>query len=446
MEILSYLTELVKTRKEVGIAGLGTIYKKKSPGRYDIQTHSFLPPAYTLEFTEDVKESNALAEFISKNKNISVDSSSYYVEQFAEGLLKQLEETGEADLDELGKLSISDNGVIFSPSGLADFGFEFYGLPSLKDDISLREESYATEQEAHFHERLDLEDHNADLSDGTSERDEQPVYDEISEIKHQGTPKPPVFIETTEDLEEEPANEQVISENENSNPDQKEAENQTIENNPDNRHPDTEEKADHYWNFDKAHSLNTDEPAEDLVESEITNKTGTPAYLKVIIALAILLVIAVGVYFIRPELFKAGTPKQQTKAPAINASQPGIDSAAKADSALNAARSATLTVDSLKDTTAVVKPVVPPDTTTTWEVIGASVVRQEVNQVVADMKRRGITGKVIPNMPGKRRIKISIATFYDEASARAGRKALVVKLKNPDLYIYQNKHTNTQIK
>lgn len=446
MEILSYLTELVKTRKEVGIAGLGTIYKKKSPGRYDTQTHSFLPPAYILEFTEEVKESNALAEFISKKKNISVDSSSYYVEQFAEELLKQLKENGEADLDELGKLSISDDRVIFSPSGSANFGFEFYGLPSLKDDISLREESYAKEQEIHFHERLDLEDHNADLTDGSLELDEQPVYDEISEIKHRGTPKPPVFVETAEDLEEEPANELVISENENSNPDQKEAEKLTIENNPDNSHPITEEKADHYWNFDKAHNLNTDEPAEDLNEAEITNKTETPAYLKVIIALAILLVIAVGVYFIRPDLFRGGAPKQQTKAPAMNASQPGIDSAAKADSALNAARSATLTVDSLKDTTAVVKQVVPQDTTTTWEVIGASVVRQEVDQVVADMKRRGITGKVIPNMPGKRRIKISIATFYDEASARAGRKALVVKLKNPDLYIYQNKHTNTQIK
>lgn len=444
MEILSYLTELVKTRKEVGITGLGTIYKKKSPGRYDTQTHSFLPPAYTLEFTEVVKESTALAEFISKKKNISVESSSYYVEQFAKELLNQLKENGEADLDELGKLSISDSGVIFSPSGSANFGFEFYGLPSLKDDISLREESYATEQEAHFHERLDLEDHNADLSDGSPEQDEQPVYDEISEVKIQETPGPPVFIETTEDLEEEPANEPVILENQESDPNQEEAENQTVENNPDNRHPNIEEKADHYWNFDKSHNLNTDEPAEDLNEAEITNKTETPAYLKVIIALAILLVIVVGVYFIRPELFRAGTPKQQTEAPAKNANIPKTDSIAKTDSVLNA--TPVQTTDSLKDSTAAVNPVLPSDTTTTWEVIGASVVRQEVDQVIADMKRRGINGKIIPNMPGKRRIKISIATFYDEASARAGRKALVVKLKNPDLYIYQNKHTNTQLK
>jgi len=44
-------------------------------------------------------------------------------------------------------------------------------------------------------------------------------------------------------------------------------------------------------------------------------------------------------------------------------------------------------------------------------------------------------------MPGKRRIKMSIATFKTEESAKEGRRLLVKKLNNNDLYIYQNKNT-----
>jgi hypothetical protein len=428
MEILSYLAELIRTRKEVGITGLGTIYKKKSPGRYDVQTHSFLPPGYVLEFTEEVKENTALAEFVSKKKNISFESSSYFIAQLAEELLRQVKDNREADLGELGRLSASENGLTFSPSGAVDFGFEFYGLPSFKEVSAQQEETYAKEQEEHFHERLDLEDHNADLGDGTAEPDEQPVYEEISEIRHQKTPETPGFIETAENLEDERVEDTAIFEN--------------------NASVVAETKADHSPNFDKAH-FNRFEPAEVPGEVEIEEKPKTPAYIKVIIAGAILLAIGVAIYFLKPELFngRAGKEQEQTKGPVTNPGQLKIDSAAKADSILRTAQTAPVNPDSLKETAAVINPALSIDTATTWEVIGASVINQkEADWFIAQMKAIGVTAKVIPKIPGKRRIKISIATFQDEASARKGRKELVLKLKNPELYIYQNKHTNTQIK
>jgi hypothetical protein len=428
MEILSYLTELIRTRKEVGISGLGTIYKKKSPGRYDAQTHSFLPPSYAIEFTEEVKENKALAEFVSRKKGISVDSSSYYVEQFAEELHRQVKDNGEADLGKLGKLSASDTGLTLASSGAVDLGFEFYGLPSFKEESAQHEATYAKEQEEHFHERLDLEDHNADLSDGTAEPDEQPVYDEISEITHQKTPESPLYIETAEDLEEHPVEDTPILENE---------------------VPAAEAKANHYWKFDEAHNVDQIEPANVPDEAETEHKPAIPAYIKVIIAGAILLTVGVAVYFVKPELFKGETGKEQeqTKGPVTNPGQLKIDSAAKADSILRAAQTAVVNPDTLKDTAAVINQALSTDTVTTWEVIGASVINQkEADWFITQMKAIGITAKVIPKVPGKRRIKISIATFQDEASAMKGRKELVRKLKNPELYIYQNKHTNTQIK
>ena len=65
MDILLYLSELLETRKTVGIVGLGTLYKKKSPGKYDAEKHAFIPPSYSLAFSSEIKEQEELANFIS---------------------------------------------------------------------------------------------------------------------------------------------------------------------------------------------------------------------------------------------------------------------------------------------------------------------------------------------------------------------------------------------
>lgn len=146
MDILSYLTSLIKTRKEVGIPGLGTIYKKKSPGRYDAETHSFLPPSYVLEFTEEIRESDALINYISKQRNISADASSYYVEKFAEDIHKELQENHEASLHPLGTLSDASGQLEFKADTAQNFGFDFYGMPALKDEV-VTERTAATAEE-----------------------------------------------------------------------------------------------------------------------------------------------------------------------------------------------------------------------------------------------------------------------------------------------------------
>jgi len=468
MDILSYLIELLKARKEVGIVGLGTIHKKKSPGRYDAETHSFLPPGHKLEFTEELEEQSALAEFISKKKNISFDSSKYYIEQFAEELQKQLRETGHADLGELGSFTADEDGIFFNPHAPTNFGFDFYGLPSVKDEVPaqenksitahdepsvITEEANSAEQqeifEAHIaaeneqrndldeyteeegpavleeqnevtEEQLDLEDNNADLSDGHDEPDDQPVYEEISEFKQEQNTPQPAFIETPEGQEEEtePTYISPVPVYQTPVPDVSSAKN---------------EKTDPYWNFDKAHDLRLAQfyDSPDKIEKEAR---GMPAYLKVIIAGTVLLALIASVYFIRPDLFNKAGIKAPVKAPVRQKEVLKTDSVILTDTTGKPSELINPVPDTLKKQAAVTVPAVQADTITTWEVIGASVINQkEVDQVLADMKKGGINAKVMPAMPGKRRIKISIATYYDETSAREGRKELALKLKNPDL-------------
>jgi hypothetical protein len=467
MDILSYLSELIKIRKEVGIAGLGTIYKKKSPGRYDAETHTFLPPSQVLDFIAEVKEDRSLSEYVSQQKGLSFDSSAYYVGLFVEDLQRQLRESQEASFGELGKLQLREGKLTFTPSQAYAIGFDFYGLPSLKDklpedkDASVPQEfadqipeqgiienqpepvqgqnaaqQPATENIAaqnELEERLDLEDANADFGDGSEEFDNQPVYDEISEPLSAATPPAPVFIETSEGLEEEFEQEEELSAA------RSHQEAPVVEG--------VEEEYKEEETNNELHQV-TKKTTEEIVrpaEAELERKdNGTPVYLKIIIAGAVLFAAAIALYFLKPDLFNRNSVQERVIPPIVKTDSLKTDSVAKTDSLVKAAQNQATAQDTLKkDTVIAEKPVASADTVTTWEVIGASVLNEkEVKQTLGQFKKIGITGKIIPNMPGKRRIKISIATFYDETAARTGRAELVIKLKNPDLYIYQNKHTH----
>jgi nucleoid DNA-binding protein len=460
MDILSYLTELIKTRKEVGISGLGTFYKKKSPGRYDVETHSFLPPSYTLAFTEESRESQSLITYISKKRNISTEAATYYIDQFAEETIKQLSEKQHVDFGEIGILSGTPGSLIFNPKDQLNFGFDFYGLPPLKEEATaITNENIsdaeivnepAIEQPLSFEqepiiteEQLNLEDNNADLSDGSDEievivhhheekpaRDDQPVYDEISEIKIAQKPTSSISIETPEGLDDDsnvvegPTAPKVVN----------------------------------------APFFNTPSPLEPQIAEPIETEEesqGLPLYLKIIIAFAIIVAIGLAAYFIKPDLFNGALNKSDNNLHdnselIKNNDKIRADSIAEADSIRIINEKAIQTADSIKKDSLAVSPVKPaptpavsgaivsgPEGPVTWEVIGASVINQkEADKFIAQMKAIGITAKVIPTLPGKRRLKISIATFKDEESAREGRKLLVTKLKDPGIYIHQNKHTH----
>jgi nucleoid DNA-binding protein len=157
MDILSYLLELLQQRKEVGITGLGTFYKKKYPGRYDKEKQTFLPPGYTLQFSTDLTEEEALADFISTKRNISNDSAKHYITQFAEEVNQKLELDHEAELENTGRLFFTEHeGLSFEPVKNINYGSEFYGLPSLPETA--------------------IEDVKPD-----STKEDEEVYDEIAE-------------------------------------------------------------------------------------------------------------------------------------------------------------------------------------------------------------------------------------------------------------------------
>jgi hypothetical protein len=449
MDISSYLSELVQTQKLIGIPGLGTIYKKKSPGRYDVATHSFVPPSYTLDFTEEVKEETALAEFISKNRGLSMAATIYFIQEFSSQVHRQLDDQKEVDLESIGKLSRVDGQVIFKPATELNYGFDFYGLPSIKAEPPVIPAEKTQEPVIRAEETSGAA---ADQDQAT----EEPAPPEETVVQEQPAVEEPIVEQpdVEEPAEEEPAAEEPT-------PESVAADNEVSEENPGTGGKSAQQLHDEIeaLNYYRAKTpsdlplsdqedtiLNLKEP--ELVISPVIDhgefisvfpdeeKKTTPVFLKVLLVILILLIILTATYILKPDLVNgwlgnSPAAPQTTVMPkdTLQETAPVRDSALVNDTAKNIPAAA----DTVKARPAAT------DTATTYEIIGASVLNQkEADYFILLMKRSGVRAKVVTNMPG-RRLKMSIATLKDKKSADLERERLEKKLKIDGIYIYRNK-------
>jgi len=154
MDILSYLLALLQQRKEVGITGLGTFYKKKYPGRYDKEKQTFLPPGYTLQFSTEVTEEEALVNFISTKTDITNEDARNQIARFVEEVNQKLELDHEAELQNIGRLFFTEQGVDFEPVKDMNYGSEFYGLPSLAETVVTETKTVLPQDEEEVYDEI----------------------------------------------------------------------------------------------------------------------------------------------------------------------------------------------------------------------------------------------------------------------------------------------------
>jgi len=459
MDILSYLSELLQTRKIIGIAGLGTLYKKKKPGRYDAETHSFIPPGYTLAFTSEIKEEIVLPALISKNRRVSAETSIYFINEFSTAILQQLNDHQEARLGDLGKLLKVNEEITFEPADASTYGFDFYGLPAVKAEEPLAEELIP--------ETPSVEESQAEIA-----REEQHLI--ITEVPEDEDNAEPIVTEEMPVVEEDiPVDEPTLA--------SVEAENAIMEENPGDDEVVTDEitedkknekqlraeiEALNFYRSQTEIKAAVKEPMEVIWElnepkAEAAAITPLPAavepiaifnteqeeaksdtsLIKILLCVVIFVLMMTAAYFVNPEWFKELTgkgtvAKKAVKSTHIREVYPNPDSTKIADTTEKSiAPVSSAPKDSLISTT----PPLPKDTAGTYEIIGASMHDQtEADNFIKLMARSGIKAKVVTHMSGKR-LKISIATLKDEKSAKLELNRLTEKLKIPGIYIYRNK-------
>ena len=415
MDILQYLTKLVENQKEVGVSGLGTFYKKKSPGRYDVNMHSFIPPSLTLQFTREVTENRIFEDYVSKDRNISVESASYFIKQFADDITTRLNQNETVNLGNLGVLKNVDGQTLFYPKNAPESGVEYYGLPQVKEDYNQSSSVLAHEEPI----ILSAENEEVPVEDPAKE----PVLDPIVNSLIQ-----PGVTEQDKDSTLEDVIQENLSEEEN---------------------PGIEEETV----FDQKEPL-IEVPNQGIAASYIissqqrepnypeNNKVsnGFPLYLKLILLALVLLIAFFAIYYMYPNTVNNTA---ETKAPvaasvpiaAVNTDKTATDSLVLKDTLLNKDTSLKDTISTVPARTAVL-PI-----STTYEVIGSSPYRLiEAEQFIQTMKaKHGITAKIVSQIKGKK-IKVSIATFKTKKQADLEVPILSKKVGIKGLYTFTNTH------
>ena len=423
MDIKSYLLELIATRKKISITTLGTLYKKKIPGRYDSETHSFLPPKHEIAFTSEQSNDQELVNFISERENISTESANYHINEFVGHIQTQLNAHQQADFSPLGQLKLVNDQIFLESDHTLDIGFEFYGLPTVEATVAQQEEI------AEAHEPSVEED---------------PVYDEIAEVNVQDIAEPnttkqqkeaPVQIETAEVSAEDTESDLTAQPEEQPASDEANAVSTIQDLNENEERVDIEAPrpiTDPLWKP----TVITPYEIEDDEEDENIGK-GKRIFLKAGLIL-LLIVVAIGVTFLFfPDHFDAVKNKfipetDQLIEPVdmdTTAAQP-IDSAVHDSINRNVAAPSSVIKDTLTSSA------------TIYEVIGSAMrTHKKADEVIAILQRRGINAKKVEAMPGNH-IKISLGTFTDLKLAKKHQDSLKIKLKNPEIYIQTIKPKN----
>jgi hypothetical protein len=502
MEILQYIAGLVQSQREIGITGLGTIYKKKSPGRYDAATHSFLPPTNTISFKEEVAEEEILVGRVALGENVSKEAANEGIASFVESVKKQLSAGNPVDFSPLGTLKNNKGTIELDVQQDFNAGTEYFGLPKIEaepfkaDSPELNEpepinqveevnstpeiaEPFFTEPVSPF---IDEESFPREEESSLSEQDysstEQEVWNEpeiveetLAEVPEENLEAEPIeeakpveetkpveeaksetaaFVEEAAPYEEAAPFEEVapVEETEPIEEDNKTPvvsldpveEEIIIDNLLEEENPGNETHEPQLMEVPKP-------PVENSIRYTIHEQQPEPKskglMLKVALTLLAVLLVAAIVYLLFPkDKVKEMQPRiVATDSTAIRRDSlvnvarqlAAQDSIAKRDSTPN---TTTTTAAALPDT---IKKPVAVDTATTFEIIGASVLNQkEADWFITQMKRNGITAKVVKDIPGKR-LKMSIGTLHDVATAKKERDRLEKKLDIKGIYIYRNK-------
>ncbi|RZL36050.1 MAG: hypothetical protein EOO96_07810 [Pedobacter sp.] len=406
MDILLYLTELLQTRKTVGVVGLGTFYKKKLPGKYDEAIHAFVPPSFSIAFTTELKENEELANYINEKRNISTESANYYIGEFAERIQSQLAEIQEADVAPIGLLKIVDGETVLVATETSNIGNDFYGLPTITDGKPEETAKVEEEKLAEIIAENNLEEENPGqetVEENILALDEQETFEEITEVKtpetktyHQLNEDPPV-IETAEQ-EEQP--EEIIA-----------------------VPPIVEKEVQPVY------------PTPVYVEEE--EKKGMPFFLKFLIAILIIVALGAVVYFVNPQFFKnyfnknyAGQQDQNTPVTVAPDTLGKMVDTSKGDSLTKNNEMVTLVKDSVTKT----ENKIDSSKVTTYEILVSAVATdKKANSIIANLAKEGIKAKKI--RLSKTMINISAGTFLAEYPAKLYRDSLRKKLRNEGIYI-----------
>ena len=136
-----YISELLFDHDCVILPGVGGFLTNYSGARIHPVRHSFQPASRTLVFNANLRTNDGLLiDHVSRNESISYQEASIIVNNYAMGILREMEEGNAVVLENIGTCRMgSEKNIIFSPDESSNFLADAFGLPSFVSPAIKRE-------------------------------------------------------------------------------------------------------------------------------------------------------------------------------------------------------------------------------------------------------------------------------------------------------------------
>lgn len=131
------IRKLVSDYEFVIIPGFGALLSHQIPAIYDRDSGVFSPPVKKLAFNEFLKlDDGLLANFISREENISHVEAVAHVKNYADVLRSSLDANGETGIEGIGEFKTNSEGkLVFEPNTENYFKDEWYGFQKVSARI-----------------------------------------------------------------------------------------------------------------------------------------------------------------------------------------------------------------------------------------------------------------------------------------------------------------------
>lgn len=133
MNISAYILEYLKQFGSVVVPGFGVFSLENSKAIINSENGSILPPASQIAFTPDYEiQSEELAAFIAAQKQMPLGASKRDLRIQTDFWKKKLQADQVLEIQNLGKLSLDGDHIVFSGKRLENDRPDFYGLEEIR--------------------------------------------------------------------------------------------------------------------------------------------------------------------------------------------------------------------------------------------------------------------------------------------------------------------------
>jgi cell division septation protein DedD len=136
-----YISELLFDHDCVILPGVGGFLTNYSGARIHPIRHSFQPASRTLVFNANLRTNDGLLiDYVSRNESISYQEASVKVNDYAMGIIREMEEGNTVVLEHIGTCHMGrEKNIIFQPDESSNFLADAFGLPSFVSPAIKRE-------------------------------------------------------------------------------------------------------------------------------------------------------------------------------------------------------------------------------------------------------------------------------------------------------------------